>query len=156
MFYLVYHSNWYAAVAVLWVAIATDVSDGYLARKYEATSALGGLLDHCSDAFFVTLTIAALTFHGWAPLLLVIMIPAAFLQYMLDSKSLAGLPLRASQLGRYNGIAYFVFAGWPIMQLTLHLTVIPFDLFIWIGWGLVVTTAISMLDRLVSLLSRPS
>ena len=153
MFFLVYTSNWYAAVTVLWIAIATDVLDGYLARKFESTSSLGGLLDHGSDAIFVTLTIAAHTFHGWAPAVLVLVIPAAFIQYMLDSKALAGQPLRASLLGRYNGIAYFVFAGFPVMQLTLNITLIPFDLFFWIGWGLVLSSAISMTDRRVTLLS---
>lgn len=156
MSWAVWYGHWYLAVTVLWVAIATDVADGYLARRFDAVSSLGGLLDHGSDALFVTLTIAALTNHGWAPLVLVAVIPLAFTQYMLDSRALAGKPLRTSLIGRYNGIAYFVFAGFPVMQLTLQLTVIPFDLFIWIGWGLVLSTAISMLDRLVTLLRSES
>ena len=149
----VYHSNWYVAVAILWTAILTDILDGYLARKKNLTSAIGGLMDHGSDAFFVTFTIAALTHHEWAPAVLVCIIPAAFVQYMLDSKALAGHPLKASSLGKYNGISYFVFAGFPVMQLTLGITLIPFSWFVWIGWGLVVTSAISMVDRLVTLLS---
>ena len=75
----------------------------------------------------------------------------AFAQYMLDSDALKGKPLRASQLGRYNGIAYFVLAGFPVMQLTLGLTPIPFDYFVYLGWGLVITTLISMTDRAVTL-----
>ena len=149
----VYHSNWYVAVAILWTAILTDILDGYLARKKNLTSAIGGLMDHGSDAFFVTFTIAALTHHEWAPVVLACIIPAAFVQYMLDSKALAGQPLKASSLGKYNGISYFVFAGFPVMQLTLGITLIPFSWFVWIGWGLVVTSAISMVDRLVTLLS---
>ena len=153
MAWSVYHSNWYFAVTILWTAIFTDILDGHLARKKNLTSAMGGLMDHGSDALFVTLTIAALTHHEWAPIALVLVIPAAFIQYMLDSKALAGQPLKASLLGRYNGISYFVFAGFPVMQLTLGITLIPFSWFIWIGWGLVVTSVISMVDRLVTLLS---
>ena len=153
MSWTVYHSNWYVAVVILWTATSTDVFDGYLARKKNLTSAIGGLMDHGSDAFFVTLTIAALAHHNWAPVALVCIIPAAFIQYTLDSKALAGHPLNASSLGKYNGISYFVFAGFPVMQLTLGITLIPFDWFVWIGWGLVVTSAISMVDRLVTLLS---
>lgn len=153
MYWAVSGSEWYIAVTILWLAIFTDVLDGYLARRQEVLTPLGGLFDHGSDAIFVTVTIAAHLQHEWAPLLLVFMIPAAFLQYMLDSKTLAGQPLRASALGRYNGISYFVFAGFPIMQITLGITLIPFDWFIWIGWGLVLTTATSMLDRVVTLLS---
>ena len=149
----VYHSNWYISVAILWTAIFTDLLDGYLARKKNLTSAIGGLIDHGSDAFFVTFMIAALTHHEWAPVMLVCIIPAAFIQYMLDSKALAGQPLKASSLGRYNGISYFVFAGFPVMQLALGITLIPFDWFVWIGWGLVVTSAISMVDRIITLLS---
>ncbi len=85
-------------------------------------------MDHGSDAFFVTFTIAALTHHEWAPVVLVCIIPAAFVQYMLDSKALAGQPLKASSLGKYNGISYFVFAGFPVMQLALGITLIPFEL----------------------------
>ncbi len=153
MFWSVFISAWTIAVAVLWAAIFTDILDGYLARRSNAASPFGGLLDHGSDAVFVTCGIAALTFHGWAPVLLPLIIPVAFIQYMLDSKSLSGQPLRTSSLGRYNGIAYFVFAGFPVMQLALQITLIPFHLFIWIGWGLVVTSLISMIDRLVTLLS---
>jgi phosphatidylglycerophosphate synthase len=151
MFWGIYHSFWYFAVTVLWIAILTDIADGFLARKLEQTTPLGGLLDHGSDAIFVTVSLAALTTHGWIPLILVFMVPAAFVQYMLDSRALAGQPLRASQLGKYNGICYFVLAGFPIMQITLGITLIPFNLFIWLGWGLVLTTAISMIDRLVTL-----
>lgn len=154
MYWSVANSEWYIAVSILWVAIFTDVMDGYLARKQQTSSPIGGLFDHGSDAVFVTVTIAAHLHHDWAPVLLVFMIPAAFLQYMLDSHTLAGQPLRASSLGKYNGISYFVFAGFPIMQLTLGMTLIPFDWFIWFGWGLVLTTAISMLDRLITLLSQ--
>lgn len=153
MAWCVYTGYWYAAVTILWVAIATDVLDGYLARAGDTASPIGGLLDHGSDALFVTFTTAALTTHDLAPLLLAGIIPAAFIQYMLDSDTLRGKPLRTSLIGRYNGIAYFVFAGFPIMQITLGITLIPFDWFIWIGWGLVVTTLISMTDRLQTLLS---
>ena len=43
-----------------------------------------------------------------APLVLPGLVAAAFVQYTLDSRALAGQRLRASALGRWNGIAYFV------------------------------------------------
>ena len=70
---------------------------------------------------------------------------------MFDSKSLSGQPLRASFIGRHNGTAYYVFAGFPVMQFTLGITLTPFDWFYWIGWGLIATTLISMLDRAITL-----
>jgi phosphatidylglycerophosphate synthase len=151
--WLVWQQAWVPAVIVLWIAIATDIADGYLARRLNIQSNLGGLLDHSSDAIFVTSMLAALASLSLVPVVLPIMVIIAFLQYMLDSKSLSGKPLRSSQLGRYNGICYFIFAGFPVMQITLGITLIPFDLFIWFGWGLVLSTAISMIDRLATLLS---
>jgi len=156
MIWLVAESEWLIAAALIWLAVATDVLDGFLARRLGSSSSMGGVLDHGSDALFVTAIIFALTFHGWAPIVLPILIPAAFLQYLLDSRALQGQPLRASFLGRYNGIAYYFYAGWPVQQHALGLTPIPFDWFIWIGWGLVMTTVISMLDRLVTLLGKPA
>lgn len=156
MFFLVTGHQFVAAAVVIWTAVATDVLDGRLARRNDDSTALGGLLDHGSDALFVTLGVAALVPHGWAPAALVFLIPAAFMQYMLDSRALAGHKLRTSLVGRYNGVAYFFFAGWPVMQMALSLEVIPYEHFEWIGWGLVITTLISMADRAATLLqNRP-
>ena len=156
MFWFVYDTDWVAAVIILWLAIGTDVADGYIARASNTTSALGGTLDHGSDAFFVTAAIIAHVSLGLAPFALALIIPLAFLQYLLDSQALSGQPLKASFIGRYNGVAYFIFAGWPVMQHTIGLTIIPFDWFIWIGWGLVATSVISMADRLITLFAQRS
>ena len=144
-------SHWWLATGVLWLAVATDLLDGRLARAAGQATPTGMALDHGSDALFVTLALAALAGHGWAPWLLPVLVPLAFLQYLLDSGALAGKPLRASQLGRYNGIAYFVLAGFPIMQQSLALPLVPYAYFVYLGWGLVITTLISMLDRLLAL-----
>lgn len=152
MYWTVTEGLFVAAAVIIWTAVATDVLDGRLARYSQSSTALGGLLDHGSDAIFVTLGVAALIPHGWAPAALVFLIPAAFIQYMLDSKALSGQRLRTSLLGRYNGVAYFFYAGWPVMQQALGLVVIPYNWFEWIGWTLIITTLISMADRAATLL----
>ena len=48
-------SQWPWAALLISVAILTDLLDGPLARRLGQTSALGGLLDHSTDAAFVTL-----------------------------------------------------------------------------------------------------
>jgi cardiolipin synthase len=154
MYYSIVQEEWLTAMVILCIAILSDLLDGFLARKFNRTSNIGGVLDHGSDAIFVAVSIAALAHHGFAPALLGLLILIAFLQYLLDSKSLSGRPLRASFIGRYNGIAYYVFAGLPIIQINLEIIVIPFDWFVWIGWGLVLTTTISMIDRLETLISK--
>ncbi len=144
--------HWRVAAILMVIAIITDALDGYLARKHDLSSPLGGLLDHGSDAVFVAVTLAALAGAGFVPWLLPILVIAAFIQYMLDSKALAGSPLRASSLGRYNGIAYFVLAAVPTVQSGLGLTILPENLFQIVGWVLVATTIASMIDRAIVLL----
>ncbi|MFT3727987.1 MAG: CDP-diacylglycerol--glycerol-3-phosphate 3-phosphatidyltransferase [Terricaulis sp.] len=43
-------------------AAATDWIDGYLARKLNATSALGAALDHCADKVLIACTLIALSY----------------------------------------------------------------------------------------------
>jgi phosphatidylglycerophosphate synthase len=156
MAYLVLNEAWIGAAVVLSIAVVTDISDGYIARIRNQTTALGGFLDHSSDAVFVTLLLIALAEHGLVSLVLPVFVVAAFLQYTFDSKVLEGLPLRTSSLGRYNGISYFIFGGLPVMQNALQIYIIPDDYFPYLGWGLVLSTTISMLDRAYTLISKNS
>ena len=66
---------------------------------------------------------------------------------MLDSKSLAGRELRASILGRWNGIFYFVPLGAVVTRDVLGFTWPSDGLIGLLGLALVVSTGISMLDR---------
>jgi len=132
------------------LAIATDLADGRVARSRGEVSSLGGLLDHSSDALFVSLGLAALAYHGVVPLLLPGAVAAAFVQYVLDSRTLAGRPLRASWLGRWNGIAYFVMLGTPLIRDLLGIVWPGPDLVLALGWALVASTLASMLNRLMA------
>lgn len=152
MAYLVLSEAWLPAAIVLWITIGTDIADGYIARVRNQTTALGGLLDHSSDAFFVATLLFALAEQALVTIALPCLVVAAFLQYALDSRALSGQPLRTSKLGQYNGISYFVLGGFPVMQHALHIIIIDESYFPWIAWGLVLSTAISMLDRLFALL----
>jgi phosphatidylglycerophosphate synthase len=140
-----------AAAALLLLAIATDFADGAVARRYGEASPFGGLLDHASDATLVVLGLAALASRGEAPHPLAPLVAAAFLQYAIDSRALAGRPLRASRLGRCNGIAYYVLVSVPVVRDALALS---WPAPVWthaFGVSLVATTLISMLDRLLAL-----
>jgi phosphatidylglycerophosphate synthase len=151
-FMLIYQQNWVPAALVLLTAVLTDILDGYLARRLQLTSPLGGLLDHSSDAVFVSASLAALASQQLLPWLLPLLVISSFGQYVLDSNALRGQPLRASQLGRYNGIAYFVLAGWPLMQNALGLHLLPDTWFGWAGWLLILSTLTSMSLRAQALL----
>lgn len=148
---LIYESRDVEAVAVFAIAIATDFADGPIARKRGETSAFGALLDHGTDATFVVLGNAALAARGLVPVLLPPLIAIAFIQYTLDSKALAGQPLRASRLGRWNGIAYFVVLGTPIIRNLLGWSWPPDAWVWWMGAFFVLATAVSIGDRLLAL-----
>ena len=140
------------AAVTFYVAVATDVLDGRIARRRGQVSALGGLLDHGSDALFVTTLLIALAWQDIVPAPLPALVITAFMQYMLDSNVLAGRTLRASWIGRRNGVLYFVLAGTAITREALQL-MWPLDS--WLrgaGWLLIGTTALSMLDRALTLM----
>lgn len=145
------NDHWIVALGFYVLAVASDLGDGYLARARDQVTRLGGLLDHSSDAVFVTATLGALAVAGPIPAPLPVLVMAAFGQYVLDSAALKGKPLRASRLGRYNGIAYFVLAGVPVIQAALGLNVFDLAMIALAGWLLVGSTLVSMADRLLAL-----
>jgi phosphatidylglycerophosphate synthase len=149
--YLIVEARDFEAVVVFALAIATDFADGPLARKYGGSSAFGALLDHGTDALFVIVCLSALVSRGFVPALLPPLIGLAFLQYTLDSRALQGQRLRASALGRWNGILYFVLLGTPIIRNCLGWAWPTKAIIVLLGWLLFASTAASMADRLIAL-----
>ena len=138
-------------VLLLCAAIATDVLDGHVARSTGTASPKGQLFDHGTDCLFVTggLTGAAMT--GSVTPLLPALIPVAFAQYVVDSYVWQRQrQLRASFLGRWNGILYFV----PLVVIAASRLPFPagFASFLRLaanvlGYLLAASTAASMIDR---------
>jgi len=132
------------------LAVATDFADGWVARRYAESSPLGGLVDHSVDATFVTVGTATYAMLGLLPLALPPLIVAAFLQYVIDSRAGATRHLRASFLGRWNGIAYYVIVAVPLVRDALDLPWPGAGLVQALGWALVASTLLSMADRLLA------
>ncbi len=141
------------ACLVFWVAVATDFADGWLARRFDQATPLGGLMDHGVDALFVVLGTTALAFTGVLPPILPPLIAIAFVQYTVDSAWFGGGALSPSPLGRWNGIAYYVIVAIPIMRDTLSLAWPGAALVRALGWALVASTLLSIVDRLRRLLA---
>ena len=94
---------------LLGLAIASDYLDGPLARRTGTASARGMLFDHSTDCLFVTGGLAGVAVAGSITPILPALIPLAFGQYVVDSYVWhRQRQLRASLLGRWNGILYFV------------------------------------------------
>lgn len=135
-----------AAAALFALAVATDLADGWVARRYREATPFGGLADHAADALFVTVGSAALALRGELPGWLPVAIALAFAQYVLDSRPAP--QLRGSSLGRWNGIAYFVAVGIPVVRDALGLGWPAPGLVRVLGWLLVASTVLSGFDRL--------
>lgn len=152
--------RWWLAAGVFVAAVASDVADGIVARRRGTASALGGVLDHTADAIFVAATLWALAYVeaqqrvDMVPGVLPLFVALAFLQYLLDSRALAGQPLRGSSLGRVNGIAYFALAGAVIGREALGWHWLWPEAIYWAGLAVLVSTLASMLLRLRVLAQR--
>lgn len=154
----VLNARWQLAAALFAGAVASDLLDGRIARRTGTASPRGMMLDHGADAAYVTLTLWGLAYAeaqtgaDIVPGILPLFIALAFLQYVLDSRALGGAPLRASLLGRINGIAYFAFAGIVLLRAVAGSAWPPDAAIYWTGLALVVSTLASMAIRLHALL----
>lgn len=142
---------WIMAAVLFTTAVVTDILDGKVARRLNQTSPFGGLFDHSTDAAFVSLGCWAFASQGTINMVLPALIILAFIQYMLDSKALAGVALRMSAIGRSNGVAYYILVGTLIGAQVLNWQWLV-QIAGYVAWLLVLTSGLSMLDRAVTLL----
>jgi phosphatidylglycerophosphate synthase len=136
------------AAGIFALAAVTDFADGRVARARGQTSDRGAFFDHVVDAVFVSAGAAALASVGVLPWPLAPLIAIAFVQYALDSKRMRARGLQASTLGRWNGIAYYVIVAVPVVRDALGLGWPGAGLVRALGWALVVSTLLSISDRL--------
>ena len=134
---------------LLCVAIVTDILDGRVARMTGTASAWGRLFDHGTDCLFVTGGLAGAAMTGALTPLLPVLVPVAFGQYVVDSYVWhRQRQLRASALGRWNGILYFV----PLVLIAASRLHLPGGAFLLeaagvLGYVLVASTVVSVIDR---------
>jgi phosphatidylglycerophosphate synthase len=134
---------------IVWVvALATDFADGPIARRRNSVTPQSGAFDHTSDFLFVVGGIFAGASRDAFPWVLPVCITAAFAQYAIDSYWLhRQIKFRGSKLGRYNGMLYFVP---PLVDILIRLGAgILQPLLTIFVWALVVSTVVSMVQRLM-------
>ena len=144
---------------LLGVAIASDFLDGRVARVTGTASATGQLFDHTTDFLFVTVGLSGAAFNEQVTPLLPVVIVVAFGQYVFDSYFLfKQKQLRMSAIGRWNGVLYFA----PLVILAASRLELfrPLASFLTVaatavGYVLVVSTAVSIIDRAVAPLRPP-
>ncbi|MCI5146704.1 MAG: CDP-diacylglycerol--glycerol-3-phosphate 3-phosphatidyltransferase [Candidatus Electrothrix sp. AR3] len=100
-------------------AAATDWVDGYVARRFEAVSTLGKLLDPLADKLLVSTALIMLIPLGRIPawVALVILSREMFITGLRGAASSAGIVVAASGLGKAKSITQYVGLGTLIFPL---------------------------------------
>ena len=95
-------TNDVVALAIFWVAAATDLLDGYLARRWKQVTTVGTLMDPIADKLLVSAALIALVQMRMVPSwLVVLLIGREFAVSGLRSIAAAeGYTIAASELGK--------------------------------------------------------
>ncbi|HYB91575.1 MAG TPA: CDP-diacylglycerol--glycerol-3-phosphate 3-phosphatidyltransferase [Candidatus Binataceae bacterium] len=133
------------AAGVFFLATVTDFFDGYLARSYNAVTALGKFLDPLADKLVVTavlimLAATARTPHvpGW---MVVVLVTREFAVTGLRAIAAAeGMVLGAEELGKYKMSLQCI----AIQGLLIHYTYLHVDFFAGGLFVLWIATAVSV------------
>jgi len=142
--------SWLLSVLIL-IAIFTDYFDGKVARRLGTASPGGQVFDHTTDFLFVTSGLFGAAWAGLLTPVLPVLIIIAFSQYVLDSYFFYHEKrLHMSRLGRWNGVFYFIpltlIAVGRLSPFGAFAGLIEAAIFV-IGWILVLSTVLSILDR---------
>src|SRR5690349_8064316 len=102
------------ALTIFWVAAATDLLDGYLARRWGQVTTIGTLLDPIADKLLVSAALISLVqvrvVPGW---LVVLLVGREFAVSGLRSIAAAeGYTIRANELGKTKTV-------WQVIAISL-------------------------------------
>lgn len=114
------------ALALIVVAGLSDALDGYLARRFDWRTRLGGLLDPAADKLLMFAVFVTLTWMGWVPVWFTaivvgrdVIIILGTVAYQLLVEPVHGEPTRASKLNTVLQIGFLLLTvnhawmGWP-------------------------------------------
>lgn len=140
------------------VAGLSDALDGYLARRFDWRTQLGGLLDPAADKLLMFASFVTMTWMGWVPVWFTaivigrdIVIIAGTIVYHFLVEPVHGEPTRASKLNTVLQILFILLTiahawlGWPPMIVVEAL-----------GATILVTIAISIVQYVTTGFSRLS
>jgi CDP-diacylglycerol--glycerol-3-phosphate 3-phosphatidyltransferase len=112
-----------AALLLFGLIAASDMLDGWVARRRQQVSAFGRALDHFCDVGFILTALGLFACQGWVPWWLPAAIAWAFALYALRSWWLTagttGPTLIGSRLGHLSGILNYGAVGLATLDLCL-------------------------------------
>lgn len=116
------------ALLLCMIAGLSDALDGYLARRFDWRTRLGGLLDPAADKLLMFASFVTLTWMGWVPFWFTaivvgrdIVIITGAIVYQVMVAPVHGEPTTASKLNTFLQISFILltighaWTGWPPM-----------------------------------------
>jgi CDP-diacylglycerol--glycerol-3-phosphate 3-phosphatidyltransferase len=137
-------TNDWLALAIFLAAAATDLLDGYLARRWGQITTIGTLLDPIADKLLISAALISLVQVNAVPAWMAILVIAReFAVSGLRSIAAAeGYTIRASDLGKTKMV--FQVAGVSLLLLSIHRPALkPYAMVLM--WGVVVFAMVSAL-----------
>ena len=144
------------ALALILIAGLSDALDGFLARRFDWRTRLGGLLDPAADKLLMFSVFVTLTWLGWVPVWFTaivvgrdLIIIGGTVVYQLRVAPVHGEPTQVSKLNTVVQILFLLatvshaWVGWP-SKMVLQV----------LGAGILVTIAISTVQYVTTGLSR--
>ena len=140
-FYLFNTENITSCLILFASSVATDLFDGYLARKLKVTSRFGAYYDAATDFALVIGIFTFFATKGYYPTWLLLLITASFIQFLATSLYAKKL---YDPIGRYIGSALYI--GIVLTLVFPTQATFSFVEFAFVGFFL-----ISLVSRIVSL-----
>jgi CDP-diacylglycerol--glycerol-3-phosphate 3-phosphatidyltransferase len=127
-------TNDWVALAIFLTAAATDMLDGYLARRWKQVTTIGTLLDPIADKLLISAALISLVqiraLPGWMAILI---IAREFAVSGLRSIAAAeGYTIRANDLGKTKMVAQVAAISCVLMSLRHKELALPSTLLMWV------------------------
>jgi cardiolipin synthase len=125
----VHHLYMWAMVLFL-AAGATDLLDGYIARKYNLITDVGKLLDPLADKLMLVMTLTLFVVQGWTPWIILALVVAKELLMIWGSVYLfrKNTVVFSNKIGKCSTFIFTV----AVVLTFFHNSVAPFDLILMI------------------------
>jgi len=138
-------TNEFLALGIFLTAAATDLLDGYLARKWDQITTVGTLLDPIADKLLISAALISLVqvqaLPGW---MAVIIVAREFAVTGLRSIAAAeGYTINASDLGKTKMVTQVM--AITLILLSIHWPELRQFAMLWL-WGVVIFSVVSAFD----------
>ena len=126
-------TNEWLALAIFWAAAATDMLDGYLARRWGQVTTIGTLLDPIADKLLISAALISLVQVGAVPAWMVVLIVGReFAVSGLRAIAAAeGYTIKASDLGKTKMISQVAAVSCLLLATRHELFVTPGKVLMW-------------------------